>query len=70
MVGEIKFDNIDWIDGEKFRGANGSSSAITFLIIKYYLKNGKVKKQTFLGKEDEFYNIIHNWKNIAKYETP
>ena len=63
IITEIFFDNINWIDGgEEFRGR------LVKLIMRFYFKNGEIKECVFNGDEKDFYDVIYNWKKIAKYE--
>jgi hypothetical protein len=65
---EILFNNIDWIDGGKFEGKIQWGTKITIFEITFYLKSGKIKKYSLLGKESDFRNVIYNWRKIANYE--
>jgi len=66
---KILFDDIDWVDGKNVETPYrpGSKFKVSELQIYFYLKNGKAKTVRFSGNENEFNDIIRNWKNIANY---
>jgi hypothetical protein len=68
ILEEIYFKDINWIDAKKIEGTTPKMRPYTHLQMIINLKNGNFKKYMFLGKENEFYDIIYNWKNIAGYK--
>jgi hypothetical protein len=68
IFAKIYFDNIEWIDYGKIEGhISIYGEKFTVFEIKFYLKNGKFKKYSFMGEYNELSYIAKNWKTIAKY---
>jgi hypothetical protein len=68
IFAKIYFDNIEWIDCGKFEGRISMlGGKVTIFEIKFYFKNGKFKKYSFMGKYNDLSYVANNWKIIAKY---